>query len=324
MSRMSQTDAAVRVEAGQGEHGPEEHDVPKGGRSGFTVVDGRQVHYLEWGASTAPAVLAMHGGGQTAYMFEDIGATLRDRRHIIAIDLPGHGDSGSLPDTGGVSRQELAATVPGVLDEFGVRPVAIIGASLGGIIGMTVAAARPELVSAIVLIDVGHRLEPEGVARIIDFMQKHESFGSLEEAAAAIAEYLPNRKPSPPERLRRNLRQRPDGRWVWKHSLGRISRERLERIEDRDWETDILTGLDVEAATIQVPVLVLRGASSDVLSSDGASEIASILPNARVETIAAAGHLAAGDNPASTANLIKDFLDEVVPASRTDVVPTEK
>ena len=68
----------------------------------------------------------------------------------------------------------------------------------------------------------------------------------------------------------RNLRQRPDGRWVWKHSLGRISRERMQRIEDTDWEHDILVGLDEDAATIQAPVLVLRGASSDVLSSDGA------------------------------------------------------
>lgn len=307
MTNMS--DAAVSVEM----HGPDQHDVPKHGRSGFTVVDNRQVHYLEWGSSTAPAVLAMHGGGQTAYMFEDIGATLRDARHVIAIDLPGHGESDSLVDTEGVSRQELAATVPGVLDEFGLRPVAIIGASLGGIVAMTLAAARPELVSAIVLIDVGHRLEPEGVARIIEFMTKHESFGTLEEAGAAIAEYLPNRKPSPPERLKRNLRQRPDGRWVWKHSLGRISRERMENIRDTDWENDILVGLDAEAATIQIPVLVLRGASSDVLSSDGATEVASILPNARVATIASAGHLAAGDNPASTANLIREFLDEVLP-----------
>jgi pimeloyl-ACP methyl ester carboxylesterase len=309
MCDMPEADADVRVEL----NGPEAHDVPRGGRSGFAVVEGRQVHYLEWGASAAPTVLAMHGGGQTAYMFEDIGAALSDTRHVIAIDLPGHGDSGSISGAEGLSRQELAGTVPGVIDEFGVRPVALIGASLGGIISMTLAAARPELVSAIVLIDVGHRLEPEGVQRIIEFMQKHESFASLEDASVAISEYLPNRKPSPPERLRRNLRQRPDGRWVWKHSLGRISRERMERIEDTDWEQDILVGLDKDAATIEVPVLVLRGASSDVLSGDGATEVAAILPNARVATIASAGHLAAGDNPATTAGLIRDFLDEVLP-----------
>ncbi|HWC34437.1 MAG TPA: alpha/beta hydrolase [Mycobacteriales bacterium] len=309
---MSEADTAVRVG-----HGPDEHDIPRNGRSGFALVDGRQVHYLEWGPSAAPAVLAMHGGGQTAYMFEDIGATLRDQRHVIAIDLPGHGESGALDDSVGVSRQAFAGTLPGLLDEFGVRPVAIIGASLGGIVALTLAASHPELVSAIVLIDVGHRLEPAGVQRIIDFMTRHESFGSLEEAAVAIAEYLPNRKPSPPDRLKRNLRQRPDGRWVWKHSLGRISRERIQDV-NANWENDILVGLGEEAATVNVPVLVLRGASSDVLSSDGANEVTSILPNARLATIGSAGHLAAGDNPASTANLIKEFLDEVLPVPSTN------
>src|SRR3569623_260854 len=175
MSDMSEADAAVRVDPSAVSHGPDEHDVPKEGRSGFTVIDGRQVHYLEWGPSTAPAVLAMHGGGQTAYMFEDIGATLRDRLHVIAIDLPGHGESGSLAEEG-ETRQAFADTIPALLAEFGIAPVAVIGASLGGIVGLTLTAAHPELVSAIVMIDVGHKLEPAGVQRIIDFMTKHESF----------------------------------------------------------------------------------------------------------------------------------------------------
>ena len=127
---MSEADTTVRVEQWSGAH-----DVPKAGRSGFTVVDGRQVHYLEWGPSGAPTVLAMHGGGQTAYMFEDIGAQAARPLHVIAIDLPGHGESGSLDGTEGVSpagasgdRSRRCST------EFGVAPVAIIGASLGGII----------------------------------------------------------------------------------------------------------------------------------------------------------------------------------------------
>jgi Alpha/beta hydrolase family len=68
--------------------GPPRHDVPLGGRSGFVVVDDRQVHYLEWGVSTAPPVLCLHGGGQTAYMWEELGEALRDRYHVLAPDLP--------------------------------------------------------------------------------------------------------------------------------------------------------------------------------------------------------------------------------------------
>ena len=52
------------------------HDIPAGGRTGFTVVDGRQVHYLEWGPAGGPPVVCLHGGGQTAYMFEELGPAL--------------------------------------------------------------------------------------------------------------------------------------------------------------------------------------------------------------------------------------------------------
>src|SRR5439155_13600029 len=95
---------------------------------------------------------------------------------------------------------------------------AFVGASLGGIVSLTLAAKKPEVAVAIALIDIGHRLEDEGVNRIIDFMTRHESFGSLEEAAVEVAEYLPHRRQVNVDNLRRNLRPRPDGRWVWKHS----------------------------------------------------------------------------------------------------------
>jgi len=140
-------------------------------------------------------------------------------------------------------------------------------------------------------------------------MSAHESFGSLEEAAAEIAPYLPHRKSVRPERLSRNLRQRADGRWVWKHGYGRRLRERSEQ-EPGDWQ-HVVEGLDRDAAGLRCPVLVLRGAASDVLSSQGAEEIASIIPNARLAVVANAGHLAAGDNPDSTVSLIRSFLAEI-------------
>jgi len=282
------------------------HDVPNGGRSGFTVVDGRQVHYLEWGPSSGPPVLCLHGGGQTAYMYEELGAALRTRYHVLAPDLPDHGDSDPVADH---DRQALAATIPPLCAHFGLGKVAIVGASLGGIVAMTHAVAHPGDVVAIALIDVGHKLEEEGVRKIIEFMSKHESFASLQEAATEIAQYLPHRKEVRPESLTRNLRQRPDGRWIWKHGFNR--RLRAEGVvQGRNWN-HVIEGLDVDAAALQCPVLVLRGSASDVLSHQGAEEVAALIPNARLAIVEKAGHLAAGDNPASTVNLISSFLSEL-------------
>jgi pimeloyl-ACP methyl ester carboxylesterase len=293
--------------AGQDAWGLPRHDVPAGGRSGFTVVEGRQVHYLEWGPSAAPPVLCLHGGGQTAYMYEELGASLRATHHLVAPDLPSHGDSDPMA---AMEREHIAATLPPLLEHFGLRRVVVVGASLGGIVAITLAAQRPEVVAGIVLIDVGHRLEEEGVRRIIDFMSRQDSFATLEEAAAAIAAYLPHRKEIRASSLTRNLRQRPDGRWEWKHSYGRRLRGEEGQDMARGWRR-VLDGLAEDAAGLRCPVLVLRGSASDVLSDEGAEEVAALIPDARLATVVNAGHLAAGDTPESTVGLVASFLTEL-------------
>ncbi|WP_208028995.1 alpha/beta fold hydrolase [Rhabdothermincola sediminis] len=285
------------------------HDVPRSGRSGFTIVEGRQVHYLEWGHGGLPGVLCLHGGGQTAYMYEELGAAIGRRYHLLAPDLPNHGDSDPMVD--GFGPSGIAATLPALLDQFGLSRVALVGASLGGLSAIAFADAHPDRAAGIALIDVGHRLEPEGVRKIIDFMAAHESFASLEEAAAEIAKYLPQRKDVRPESLTRNLRQRSDGRWEWKHGFGRRFRGLPRESHPADNLDTFLAGVEESAARLTCPVLVLRGAASDVLSQQGAEEVAALIPNARLETVEKAGHLAAGDNPHSTVNLVSSFLDEL-------------
>jgi pimeloyl-ACP methyl ester carboxylesterase len=283
------------------------HDVPRGGRSGFTIIDDRQVHYLEWGHGGLPDLLCLHGGGQTAYMYEELGAALGNRYHVLAPDLPNHGDSDGAVDAFGPVG--IAQTMGPLLDSFGMQRVAMVGASLGGLTSIAFGDQHPDRVAAIALIDVGHKLEPEGVRKIIDFMRAHESFASLEEAAAEIAKYLPQRKNVRPESLTRNLRHRADGRWEWKHGMGRRFRDIPEDEHPANNLDSFLAGVDDAAARLRCPVLVLRGASSDVLSQQGAEEVAALIPNAQLETVEKAGHLAAGDNPHSTINLVASFLD---------------
>src|SRR5437764_1668518 len=248
---------------------PPRHDVPASGRSGFVRLGDRQVHYLEWGHARRPAVVCLHGGGQTAYMFEELGQALSGRYHVLAWDSADHGDSDPFLDgpeaENPIDRQALAADAVPLCAEFGIERATFVGASMGGIVSVTLAAARPDLVGGVVLLDVGHRMESAGVRRITAFMSEHESFADLEEAAAAIAGYLPGRTVTT-GRLTRNLRQRPDGRWVWKHGLGRKIRERDSLVDPDQGAAAVVAGLDDDLRGLQRPVLVLRGSKSDVLS----------------------------------------------------------
>jgi len=287
--------------------GAPRHDVPTHGRSGFVVIDDRQVHYLEWGRASAPPVVCLHGGGQTAYMWEELGAALAGRYHVLAPDLPGHGDSDPID---AIDRNVFAATLPGLFAEFGIERAALVGASLGGWVSLALAVSRPELVAGIALVDIGHRLEDEGVDRIIDFMRSHESFADLEEAAAAVREFQPQRKDVKVENLRRNLRQRPDGRWEWKHMFGKRLREDGTQPELGGWRA-LAAGLEDEVTTLTCPVLILRGRESDVLSDEGAEELAALITNAQLARISGAGHLAAGDNPTTVVSLVSQFFVEM-------------
>ena len=103
------TEASTGAHVDPGDLAPR-HDVPRGGRSGFTVVGDRQVHYLEWGHRGLSPILCLHGGGQTAYMYEELGAFLGGRHHVLAPDMPTHGDSDPLPDFD-MTRDALAASV---------------------------------------------------------------------------------------------------------------------------------------------------------------------------------------------------------------------
>ncbi|HEV7862423.1 MAG TPA: alpha/beta hydrolase [Acidimicrobiia bacterium] len=292
---------------------PPRHDVPAAGRSGYVLLGDRQVHYLEWGHAGLPAVICLHGGGQTAYMFEPLGAALAGRYHVLAWDFADHGDSDPFLDEPGVDtaldRHALAADAAPLCAEFGITRAVFVGGSMGGVVAVTVAAVRPDLVGGVVLIDVGHRLEAAGVERIAAFLSEHESFADLDEAAAAIAVYLPGRTVTR-GRLTRNLRQRADGRWVWKHGLGRSMRARGE-VDVSERAAAVMAGLDDDLRSLNRPALVLRGAASDVLSEAGADELLRLLPDARYARISGAGHLAAGDNPESFLSLVARFLDEI-------------
>jgi pimeloyl-ACP methyl ester carboxylesterase len=247
----------------------------------------------EWNRGTGgnrPTILMLHGGGQNRFSWKNTGQVLADHGfHVIAIDARGHGDSDRAPG-GEYTVNTLAGDIAAVLQQIG-RPVVLIGASMGGLTGIQVAYdAGPQLVTKLVLVDVVPRFENEGSHRIRDFMTRHvNGFDTLEEAADAIAEYLPYRKrPRNLEGLKKNLRHR-DGRWHWHWDPQFVT----QTGDDPFMEIE---KLEREAMALRVPILLIRGKLSDVVSPEGVVDFLAKVPAAEFVELADAGHTAAGDD----------------------------
>ncbi len=226
----------------------------------FSGVDGIALVADEWNrgsdvAADRPSILMLHGGGQNRFSWKNTGQILADEGfHVVAIDARGHGDSDRAPGAD-YAVETLATDVMHVLDRIG-RRVIVIGASMGGLTGILVAhRAGPQRVTGLVLVDVVPRFEKNGSARIRDFMFSGlHGFTSLEEAADAVAAYLPHRtKPRSPEGLKKNLRLR-DGRWYWHWDPAFMTKPG----DDPELRTE---SFERAAMELTIPVLLIRESS---------------------------------------------------------------
>jgi len=263
------------------------------------------------GPENGPPVLLAHGGGQTRHAWRSTARDLAARGwRALAIDQRGHGDSGWSRD-GDYALELFAGDLLAIADGFAGAP-ALVGASLGGLSGLIAQgelapAAGRRGFSALVLVDVTPKVEQSGVDRIRGFMSKHmeEGFGSLEEAAAVIAAYLPHR---PPPRnldgLRKNLRLGQDGRYRWHWDPRFVSGRPLG-----DFARAYSPRLKAAAAALAIPTLLVRGGRSEVVSDESVRDFLALVPHARHVDIGSAGHMVAGDENDSFSGAVIAFLE---------------
>lgn len=268
------------------------------------------------GTPGQPAVILLHGGGQTRHSWSRAQLDLVARgHHVINFDARGHGDSQWSPD-GGYSLDRLVADLRCVIRTLTVKP-ALVGASMGGITSLAlVGESDDDWASALVLVDIVPRVEPVGMHKIRRFMTgSPNGFASLDEAIDAVAAYNPNRpRPSDGSGLMRNLRWRGDGRlhWHWdpRFMTPSASAGTPEPPSFRD------RGLRA-AAGVRIPALLVRGMSSDIVSEEGVQEFRAHLPQLEVFDVAGAGHMVAGDrNDAFNAG-VAEFLERALEVRRS-------
>lgn len=280
--------------------------MPTGPEAGVCFVrsaEGLSLAAEKRGMPDAPPVLFAHGFGQTRHAWTRTAQVLAAAGfRTITADMRGHGESGRLAG-GDYHLEQFLDDLLRIARSFGAPPV-LVGASMGGLLGLALAGeVSPPPFRALVLVDITPRWESAGVARMLGFMRAHpDGFADYDEAIAAIAAYLPHRtRQKRQHELEPLLRRGEDARlrWHWDPALLETVAHEGERYQPRLLEA---------ARRIEVPVLLVSGGRSDVVSRDTIAEFMRLLPHAQHIQLPQATHMLAGDANDAFTGAIETFI----------------
>lgn len=247
-------------------------------------ANGLNFHYLDWGNTEKPPLVLLHGTGQTCHTWDLFAAAMAPYFHVLAFDQRGHGDTDWAPDQD-YSRKTMASDIAAFTSALGLDRFFLTGMSMGGANSLVFTATHPEKVHALVVVDIGPRVEAQGVRHIRDFMATYREFDNLDAAAEVIHRFNPRR---PLEVIRKftvvyNLKQLPSGKWTWKYDP--YFGDNHRRIDVKKHQQE----LAVEVKKIPCPTLVVKGAESDVFSLEGAKSLQEMIPGAAFALVPGAG-----------------------------------
>jgi pimeloyl-ACP methyl ester carboxylesterase len=256
--------------------------------SKFISINGLRLHYLDFGDRGKPPLVCIHGLSGNAHNFDSLAQHLENDYHVISIDVRGRGDSqwGPADDYNhAVYTTDLAA----LIDQLQFPTVTLIGTSMGGAIAMLYAGGYPERIERIILNDIGPEVDPRGIRRITDYMSTAPTeFGSIAQVADFYRENYPLMQRIPEQALLEFVKwavtpsERGTLKWKLDPAIRNVPRSGSGARPLDMW---------VPYARIAAPVLVIRGADSDILSRVTASRMCAVLPQlARIVEVPEVGH----------------------------------
>ena len=266
-------------------------------RDGSIIVgDGLRLRYRDYpGPAGQPPLLCLHGLTRNARDFAAFAERYSPRRRVIALDFRGRGKSEYDPLPARYTPLTYAGDVLQLLDQLRIDEAVFVGTSLGGLVTMTVAAMAPQRIAAAILNDVGPELSSEGLERIGSYVGKGGPFSSWDEAAKAVAAHSGNAHPNYAHE-------------DWVKMAHRVCREEHGRII-LDYDPGIAVPFQTKGpaphvdlwplfrALGQKPLLVVRGALSDLLSAGAVERMHQAAPDMVSVTVPGVGHAPTLDEP---------------------------
>ena len=286
----------------------------------WTSGDGLRLHYRDYSSAGAgpvdkAPVVCIPGLTRNARDFEALAATLAQRRRVLCLDLRGRGDSAYAKDPATYTPLTYAADLAALLEQAEIARFVAIGTSLGGLVTMLYAAGHPDRLAGAVFNDVGPEVSGVGLARIGGYVGQGRSFETWMHAARALQESQGEMFPDFTiadwlTLAKRAMTLGSNGRIVFDYDM-KISEPLATPAPTSSgaappdlwplWRA-------LAAAPVPIPVLVLRGALSDILAPETAARMIAEVPGAELVTLDRLGHAPTLDEPEAVA-AIERLLD---------------
>lgn len=266
----------------------------------FHSSDGLRLYARDYPGpdGTAPILLCLHGLTRNSADFGELAGELSARFRVLVPDQRGRGRSDYDSDPSRYHPGTYVQDMFTLLDLQDAENVVVIGTSMGGLMGMLMAALRPGLVQGLILNDVGPEVDPRGLARIKAWVGRPEPVATWEEAAARVRQLNQDALPDLDEAgwmaMTRRLYREENGRPVVAYDPAIA--EPMAASDDSAVPPDLWP---VFAACRELPLLVLRGETSDILSPEGVEAMRQHKPDLVVVEVPGRGHAPLLDEPAA-------------------------
>ena len=267
-------------------------------------MDGLRLHARDYpadpgdpAAAARPPIVCLPGLTRNARDYERFAARFAGRFRVLAVEFRGRGESAYARDPMSYGPLTYAQDMEAMLRELSIARFIAVGTSLGGIVTMLLAGPRRGRIAGAILNDIGPDVEPRGLARIRGYVGRSSVWPTWMHAARAVAEahgdiYPDWRIEDWLAMAKRLYRLNSAGRVVLDYDL-KIAEP--FRVPGADTGPDMWRAL---AGLREVPVLVVRGARSDILSAATAERMIAALDRAELATVPGVGHAPTLDEPA--------------------------
>ncbi|MEV7694207.1 alpha/beta hydrolase [Microbacterium sp. NPDC089189] len=287
--------------------------LPPVRRLELTLADGRHLSALRFG-DAPPEVTFLHGAGLNAHTWDT--TILALDAPALAIDLAGHGDS-SWRDDAAYAPRLLAEDVAVALAAWTDGPQVLVGHSLGGLTAAAVAAAHPDRVARLVIVDITPGVDPSaGPSQVRSFFAGPTDWTDRDELVErALAFGLGGTREAAARGVFLNSRVRPDGRVEWKHHFAHLAAAAAAAAPAASAPADApdplravlsASGWD-DLAAVTAPVTLIRGEEGYVTEADAAAFLSRV-PTAAV-TVVPAHHNVHEEIPVPLAALVREQID---------------